>query len=110
MKQREIWYADLNPVKGSEQRGIRPVVVISGNAMNDYSSICIVCPLTSKVKNFAGCLILHPDALNNLKEVSELLTFQIRTITKTRMTQKIGEITPQQLEQIKTKLQDILTY
>ncbi|HBB93598.1 MAG TPA: transcription elongation factor GreAB, partial [Bacteroidales bacterium] len=35
MRQGEIWMADLNPVHGSEQQGIRPVVIISGNAMND---------------------------------------------------------------------------
>ena len=110
MKQREIWYADLNPVKGSEQQGIRPVVVISGNAMNEHSGICIVCPLTSKVKNFAGCIVLQPDSLNKLQSDSEVLTFQIRTIAKSRMTRKIGEITSLQLEQIKKGLSDILTY
>jgi mRNA interferase MazF len=54
MKQREIWVVDLNPVKGSEQKGIRPVVVISGNAMNDHLNIAIVCPLTTQIKNYAG--------------------------------------------------------
>ena len=46
MKQREIWLADLNPVKGSEQRGVRPVVILSGNSMNANLDICIVCPLS----------------------------------------------------------------
>lgn len=110
MKQREIWYADLNPVQGSEQRGIRPVVIISGNAMNDHSGICIVCPLTSKVKNFAGCIILQPDQVNKLSQASEVLTFQIRTVAKQRLTNKIGEITQVQLEAIKAGLQDVLTY
>ena len=54
MKQREIWITDLNPVKGSEQRGISPVVVLSGNAMNSNLDVCIVCPLSSKIKNYAG--------------------------------------------------------
>jgi len=45
MKQGEIWMADLNPVVGSEQQGIRPVVIISGNAMNNNLGISIVCPL-----------------------------------------------------------------
>jgi mRNA interferase MazF len=58
MKQREIWRADLNPVKGSEQKGIRPVVIISGNAMNDNLGICIICCLSLKIKNYAGCLVL----------------------------------------------------
>ena len=87
MKQREIWVADLNPVKGKEQKGRRPIVVISGNAMNDNLDVLIVCPLTSVVKNFKGCLVLKPDQKNNLEKTSEVLTFQIRTIT-TRCHQK----------------------
>jgi mRNA interferase MazF len=110
MKQKEIWYANLNPSKGSEQKGIRPVVIISGNAMNDNTGICIILPLTSKVKNFAGCLVLEPDTKNNLKVKSEVLTFQIRIISKNRMQNKIGEITNEQLEQLKEGLLDIITY
>jgi len=48
MKQRDIWMADLNPLKGSEQQGIRPVVIVSGNAMNDNLGICIICRLPLK--------------------------------------------------------------
>lgn len=110
MKQGEIWYADLNPVRGNEQRGVRPVVVVSGNAMNDHSGICIVCPLTSKVKNFAGCVVVQPDEDNQLRQASEILTFQIRTIAKQRLANRIGAITPVQLQAVKNGLLDILTY
>ena len=110
MKQREIWLADLNPVKGSEQKGIRPVVVISGNAMNDNLGICIVCPLSSKIKNYAGCLVLNKDASNGLDHDSEIITFQVRTISKERLISKIGEITKQQLEVNKKGLQEVLTF
>jgi mRNA interferase MazF len=54
MKQCELWYADLNPVKGSEQAGMRPVVIVSGNLMNTYLNVVICCPLTSKIKNYKG--------------------------------------------------------
>ena len=60
MKQRDIWMADLNPLKGSEQQGIRPVVIVSGNAMNDNFGSCIICPLTTKIKNYAGGIALSP--------------------------------------------------
>lgn len=110
MKQGAIWYANLNPSKGNEQRGIRPVVIISGDAMNDHLGICIVSPLTSKIKNFAGCLILEPDEKNKLSQRSEILTFQIRTISKARLINKVGTITAEQLAAIKIGLQDILTY
>jgi len=110
MKQREIWLADLNPVKGSEQKGIRPVVIISGNAMNDNLGICIACPLSTKIKNYAGCLVLKKDELNGLDQDSEIITFQVRTIAKERLLNKKGEITIQQLEIIKKGLFEILSY
>jgi mRNA interferase MazF len=110
MKQREIWLADLNPVKGSEQQGIRPVVIISGNAMNDNLGICIVCPVSSKIKNYAGCLVLKKDELNGLDHDSEIITFQVRTISKERLIARTGEITKQQLDILKKGLQEVLTY
>ena len=110
MKQRDIYFADLNPVKGSEQPGIRPVVIISGNAMNDNLGICIVCPLSSKIKQYAGCLILEKDARNGLELDSEVITFQIRTVAKERFLKKTGEITDAQLEILKQGLMEILTF
>jgi mRNA interferase MazF len=110
MKQGEIWMADLNPVQGSEQRGVRPVVIISGNAMNDNLGVSIVCPLTSRVKNFAGCLVIPMNSENGLVQDSEVITFQIRTVSHNRLTQKIGHITKAQLHLIKEGLVEILTY
>lgn len=110
MKQREIWLADLNPTKGSEQRGTRPVVVLSGNTMNDNLEICIVCPLSSKVKNYAGCVVLKPDKANGLDMESEIITFQIRTISGHRLLRKLGEITSYQLDEVQKGLNEILKY
>ena len=110
MKQRDIWMADLNPVKGSEQQGIRPVVIVSGNAMNDNLGICIVCPLSSKIKNNAGDIVLTKDKINGLEQDFEVITFQIRTISKERLNRKLGELTKEQLETVKKGLSEILTY
>ncbi|HHN48515.1 MAG TPA: type II toxin-antitoxin system PemK/MazF family toxin [Bacteroidales bacterium] len=110
MKQNEIWTADLNPIKGSEQQGIRPVVVISGNAMNSNLGISIACPLSSKIKNYAGCLVIQKGGLSGLETDSEIITFQVRTLSKERFIRKIGEISKDQLEAIKKGLNDILTY
>lgn len=52
--QKEIWMADLNPVIGSEQSGVRPVVIISGETMNKMYSVVIMCPFTSKIKPYKG--------------------------------------------------------
>jgi mRNA interferase MazF len=110
MKQGEIWMADLNPVTGSEQQGIRPVVVVSGNAMNDNLDISIVCPLSKKIKNYAGCLVIKRDPINGLDTDSEVITFQVRTISQKRMIRKLGRITKKQLGQIKKGLEEVLTY
>ncbi len=110
MKQREIWISDLNPVKGSEQRGVRPVVIISGNAMNDHLGICIACPLSSVIKNYAGCTVLSKNETNGLEQDSEIITFQVRTIARERLIQKMGEITVEQLDRVIKGLNEILKY
>lgn len=110
MKQRDICLADLNPLKGSEQSGVRPVVVISGNAMNDNLNICIVCPISSNIKHYAGCIVLKKDDINQLDHDSEVITFQVRTISKSRLVKKIGIVTESQLQQVLNGLMEVLTY
>jgi mRNA interferase MazF len=110
MKQGEIWYADLEPVKGSEQAGKRPVIIISGVAMNITLQIVIACPLTSVIKNIKGCTIIERNKINNLKKDSEVLVFQIRAISKSRLSKKIGDITRNQIALIKVGLNKYLDY
>jgi mRNA interferase MazF len=110
MKQGDIWLANLNPGKGSEQAGERPVVIISGNMLNQYLPIVIVCPLTFKIKNYKGNLVIQPEKNNGLKVPSEVLTFHIRSVSKDRLISKTGNIGPEQLAQIKKGLDDILRY
>ncbi len=110
MKQRDICLADLNPVTGSEQSGIRPVVVISGNAMNDNLNICIVCPLSTNIEHYAGCIVLKKDEINQLDHDSEVITFQVRTISKSRFVKKIGVITASQMQQVLHGLMEVMTY
>jgi mRNA interferase MazF len=110
MRQCEIWLADLNLVKGSEQEGFRPVVIISGNMLNQYLPVVIICPLTTKIKGYKGNVILDPDTKNGLSEKSEIVIFQIRSVSKERLHRKIGSITDAQLTEIKYGLDDILRY
>lgn len=110
MKQGEIWHANLNPVKGQEQSGMRPVVIISGNLLNTYLNIVICCPLTTKIKRYKGNVILQPNAKNKLKHISEILIFHIRSISKERLTKKIGEIHSEEIEEMKQTLNEIMTY
>ena len=110
MKQGEIWYANLNPVKGSEQSGYRPVVIISGNLLNQYLPVVICFPLTTKIKNYKGNLVLHPDETNNLSQASEVLTFHIRSVAKERLQKQIGKLAEVQIHSLKQYLNEILTY
>ena len=110
MKQREIWYADLNPAKGREQAGYKPVVIVSGNVLNKYFDIVIACPLTTKIKHYKGNLVLQPSEQNGLAQPSEILVFHIRSLSKNRLVKKLGTITQNQLNEIKQGLDDILKY
>ncbi|WNB18719.1 type II toxin-antitoxin system PemK/MazF family toxin [Marivirga arenosa] len=110
MRQAEIWNVDLNPVRGSEQAGFRPVVIVSGNLANQYLNTVIVCPFTTKVKEYKGNPILKPDAKNRLKEKSEILVFHIRSVSKERFINKIGEVSADCIQEIKKTLGDILKY
>ena len=110
MKQGEIWYVDLNPVKGSEQSGYRPVVIISGNLLNRYLKVVIVCPLTTKIKNYKGNIVLNPTSENGLANKSEILLFHIRSVSKSRFIREIGKITQEQLGELIDNLNDILQY
>ena len=110
MKQGEIWELYLNPTKGSEQNGRRPAVIISGNLMNKYLQVVIVCPLTTSIKNYKGNLILNPNENNRLEKISEVLTFHVRSVSKTRLDKKIGKIPLKDVEVIKKTLNDILKF
>jgi mRNA interferase MazF len=110
MNQGEIWYTNLNPSEGSEQAGFRPVVIISGNLLNKYANILICCPLTTKIKNYHGNLILQPSDQNGLTETSEVLTFHVRSLSKNRLKKKIGFLSKSEIGKIQKCLNEILTY
>lgn len=77
--------------------------------MNNNLDAVIICPLTTKIKTTraACCLKTH---INNLPKDSEVLTFHIRSASKERFIKKIGDITVEELKQIKFGLIDILHY
>ena len=100
----------FDPVKGSEQGGRLPAVIISGNLMNQYLNVVIVCPMTTSVKNYKGNVVLTPNAENKLNKSSEILTFHVRSVAKDRLKSKIGRITADELALVKQGLEDLLRY
>ena len=93
VKRGDIFYVDLNPAKGSEQAGRRPVLVIQNNVGNEYAPTVIIAPLTTKKlsKEFPTNVSLKK-GIAGLKEDSAVLLSQIRTIDKMRLDKKVGSL------------------
>jgi len=93
IKRGDMFYADLSPVVGSEQGGIRPVLIIQNDTGNKYSPTVIAAAITSQTgKNKLPTHIDIGSEDNGLKADSVVLTEQIRTIDKSRLKEKIGHI------------------
>lgn len=110
MKQRDIYLINLNPVKGSEQAGVRPAVIVSGDIMNKNFNMSIVCPISSKVKGFSSSVLLTASKRTGLKDDSEVLPFQLRTVSHKRFIKKIGTISGKELRKIFKTFVDIFSY
>ena len=100
MRQGEIWFADLNPTKGSEQSGKRPVVIVSGDTLNNMLPLVISVPITSKIKSYPTFVLLLASKTNGLKKDSEAIPFQVRAVTKKRLIKRTGHITEEELREI----------
>ena len=100
IKRGDVLYVDLDPVIGSEQNGIRPVVVIQNDKGNKYSPTIIVCPVTSKVKNDIPTHITILSSESGLSKDSTVLVEQIRTIDKARIVKIIGHLSEKTMENI----------
>ena len=108
MNQGEIWYARLDPTEGSEQSGTRPILIISGNAWNRHSKLVIACSITSSVKNREGCIVLKKNDTHNLKEDSEILVFQIRSLSKMRLLNYVGFVSQHIMDHVIFHLNEFL--
>ena len=93
VKRGDMFYADLSPVIGSEQGGIRPVIIIQNDIGNKHSPTVIAAAITSQTgKSKLPTHIEIGSENNGLKADSVVLTEQIRTIDKSRLKEKIGHI------------------
>jgi len=87
----EIVIANLEPVEGSEQGGVRPVLIIQNDVLNKHAPTTIIAPITSKIytKEYSTNVIIKKED-SKLKLDSTILLNQIRTIDKKRVIKKIG--------------------
>lgn len=101
IKRGDIFYADLSPVIGSEQGGVRPVVVIQNDVGNKYSPTTIVAAITSQLNKAKLPTHVSVDSKGvPLPKNSVILLEQIRTIDKKRLREKIGKFNDDVMEEI----------
>jgi len=93
IKRGDIFLANLDPVKGSEQGKVRPVLVIQNNIANEYSPTVIIAAITSKIfsKEYPTNVFLHKKD-SKLPKDSTVLLNQLRTIDKSRLIKKISSL------------------
>ena len=93
VKRGDMFYADLSPVVGSEQGGVRPVLIIQNDTGNKYSPTVIAAAITSQTSKTKLPTHIEIDSEKvGLKSDSVVLVEQIRTIDKSRLKEKIGHI------------------
>ena len=105
IKRGEIYYADLSPVVGSEQGGVRPILIVQNDTGNKYSPTIIAAAITSKINK--AKLPTHIELSANefgLVKDSVILLEQIRTLDKRRLKERIGELTPITMSKVNTAL------
>ena len=97
----EIYFAELNPVTGSEQGGTRPVLIIQNDAGNAYSPTTIVLPITSQLhKTRLPTHVTLTRQESGLARDSVILAEQMRTIDKRRLRQKVAQLQPGTMRRI----------
>ncbi len=93
IKRGELYYADLSPVVGSEQGGVRPVLVVQNDVGNKYSPTVIAAAVTSRINKAKLPTHIELEAKEyGLPKDSVVLLEQIRTLDKCRLKDRIGEI------------------
>lgn len=96
----DLFFADLDPVVGSEQGGIRPVVVLQNNIGNKYSPTLIVAAITSQTNKNRMPTHVRVSDRTDLPKNSVVLLEQLRTIDKKRLQQKLGAFDEETMEEI----------
>lgn len=109
VNQWEIYYCNLDPTQGSEQKGSRPVLVLSNNAVNHSIPVATVAPLSS-IKEGAKIYpteVAVPAGITGLHKDSVVMVQQIRTLSHKRLTRKLSDLLEEEYrEQIREAIRD----
>lgn len=107
MQKGEIYFANLSPVVGSEQAGMRPVVIVQNSILNRFARTVVVIPFTTNLKRAElPSSVLISAGAGGLKEDSVALCNQIRVLDKSRLTSRLGKLSDEWMD----KIQDTLAF
>ena len=105
IKRGELYYADLSPVVGSEQGGVRPILIVQNDTGNKYSPTIIAAAVTSKLDKARLPTHIELSAKEfGLPKDSVILLEQIRTLDKKRLKERIGELDSSKMQKVNVAL------
>jgi mRNA interferase MazF len=106
MKQGEIWLINLNPTIGSEIKKTRPCVILNNDAIG-VLPLKVIAPITDykgKYEEVLWFVRLQPNRNNGLNKLSVIDLFQVRSVSEERFIKRIGQISSEELEEVKYAL------
>jgi mRNA interferase MazF len=97
----EIWLADPNPIRGSEQAGTRPVLILQNNSINRFTRTFLAVPFTSNLRraSLPTCVLINKGE-GRLANDSVALCHQLRVLDKSRLKHQVGSISDETLAEI----------
>jgi mRNA interferase MazF len=107
-KRGEIWLVDLNPVRGREQAGMRPCLVISVDAFNQgAASLAIVIPITTKDRKIRTHLKIAPPE-GGVREICYIKCEDVRSVSTERLVSRWGQVTARTLHEVEDRLRILM--
>jgi mRNA interferase MazF len=105
IKRGEIWLANLNPTRGSEQAGVRPVLIFQNDQINKYTTTVLAIPFTTNIKRatLPSCMQVAKGE-GGLTSESVALCHQLRVLDKTRLHKRLGEVSQATMTAIEVKV------
>jgi mRNA interferase MazF len=105
INQGDIYLANLDPIKGHEQAGVRPVIVLQNSILNRNLNTVIVAPLSSNL-SAKGLMTTYflPKKESGLQKDSVALLYQVRIIDKSRLKKELGHISSKNFSQLRVKM------
>lgn len=95
----EIYIVSFDPVRGFEQGGIRPALVIQNDEGNEYASTTIVAAMTSRHREYPVRILVRPKE-SGLREESSVMLDQLRTISQARLGQRVGRLNLEKMVEV----------